>query len=608
MRFAAFGLALGIAATSPTVAPARDAGDPFATTREVTACAGWKHLAGLHVAGSRRSDGLTWSFDRLSDTQTGRWVERARSAHLTESDGFDGRTMWSRDRSGAAHDLDAADAHALAVSQAWLARRAWCAPDLGRALILARQSRIEHGAAFDVVTLRTPEGAVVTIWLDRASGLLDRAITRHNENTEIDRYADWRTVAGVAFPFVTEIDDPEDDDVETWTAHTATAVAAPGPAAFAQPPAPDDVRMLHGATFTRVPYLLDGEKPIVQVWIDGHGPFPFVVDCGGHLILTAQTAQRVGVGAIGRAHSTGAGTAIRTVGFARVATIRLGDAIVVHQVAKVVPYGFGRLERGPRPPKAGWLGLELFERFAVTFDPTTRTMTLRPLKRPRPAPLGASLPITFSEDAPLVPCDVDGHAGPCMVDTGNAGYTIVEDHWARGAGLASRFAGGLRIGDERISHAEIALGGLAPHREIVESYGPVARGSESTTVEAAILSEDLLDRYVMTLDYGTRRMTLQPIPHPSYRAFNRTGFFAAKNPDGMFTIRLVLPHSPAADAGLAVGDRIVAIDGQAAGQFSGADLEALEAGPIASQQAYALAATATQPKRSVALRLRELLR
>jgi len=608
MRLAVLAVALVFATGSPGAARASAADDPFAATRAVTGCASWQHVAALHVSGVRRADGMTWSFDQVLDVQTGRWVEHARSASLAEGDGFDGRTMWARDRSGAAHELDAPDAHALAVSQAWLTRRAWCAPRLGGAHVLAQRTRVERGRLFDVVALRPRDGAPVTLWVDHASGLLDRAVMRHNENTEIDRYSDWRTVAGIAFPFVTEIDDPEDDDVETWTAHTIAAMPPPGTGAFAQPAAPDDVRMLHDAAFTRVHYILDGEKPIVQAWIDGRGPFPFVVDAGGHLILTAQTAARLGVASRGSAHSTGAGTAIRTVGFARVATIRLGDAVIAGQVAKVVPYGFRRLERGPRPPKAGWLGLELFERFAVTFDPTTRTMTLRPLSRPRPAPRGVSLPITFSEDAPLVPCAVDGHPGPCMVDTGNAGYTIVEDHWARGTGLATQLARGLHIDEERISRAEIALDGFAPHREVVEYYGPVARGSESTTVEAAILSEDLLDRYVMTLDYGTHRMTLQPIPHPTYRAFNRTGFFADKNPDGTFTVWFVLPHSPAADAGITKGDRIVAVDGAAARHYSGADLEALDAGPIASQHTYTLADTATQPKRTITLRLRELLR
>src|SRR6185312_17437501 len=110
-------------------------------------------------------------------------------------------------------------------------------------------------------------------------------------------------------------------------------------------------------------------------------------------------------------------------------------AVLRNEVAEIKPYAFAKVERGPRPPKAGWLGMEFFERFAVTFDPRNHTMTLRPLDVPRPVATGKKVPIVFDEDSPLAGCSVAGKAGLCMLDTGNAAPVIVASRWATRTGV-----------------------------------------------------------------------------------------------------------------------------------------------------------------------------
>jgi len=467
-------------------------------------------------------------------------------------------------------------------------------------------SHVESGRTFDVLSVLPLGGSPVEMWIDGRTHLLDRIEERLNESHFIERFDDWRTVAGTAFPFVLRDEYPEDEDSETYALRVVTQSPQPPPSTFAEPPAPHDVVMLHGALMTRVPYVVEGQKPIVEVSVNGIGPFPFVLDTGAHFILTPATAHRIGVSPRGDASSTGQGNGILKTGFTRVRTLRIGDAVIANDVAKVVPYRFGRLERGPRPPKAGWLGLSLFERFAVTIDPVSRSVTLRPLGRERPKPPGVRIPLKFDEDAPLIACSVDSHRGPCMVDTGNAGSNIVEGYWAQRNGLASRLSHGVPIGDGiTVSRAMLAFGSIRAPRELVEYQPPAQRGSESTTVEAAILSEGLIDRYTTTIDYDRHAMWMRRIPHPYIRPFNRSGIEADKERDGSFIVWRVIPNSPASGTGIRTGTRILAVDGIDARELAGTDFSDLSVGPVGSLRTYRI--EDHHAMRVVTLRLRELL-
>jgi hypothetical protein len=371
-------------------------------------------------------------------------------------------------------------------------------------------------------------------------------------------------------------------------------------AAFA-PPSMADVTMPAGATAVTVPYVFDGIKPIVDVTIDGKGPFPFVIDTGGHFILTAQTAQRLGLTGRGTASSVNQ-HAVHRVGFAHVASFQIGGAVIHNMVAVINPYGFNKLERGPRPPKAGWIGLELFERFAVTFDPRNRMLTLRSLAKPRPTAAGTKLRLLFDEDSPLTDCSLENEPGLCMLDTGNAGSTIVANRWAARNGLASRFARGLDVEGDRISRARIAIGPFVRPAALVE-YSSGA-DAELFDVEAAVLSEALIDGFIATFDYARRGVWLAPagpyVPAP----FSRSGVFAAKRPDGPFTVRFILPGSPAANADIRTGDSIVRVDGVSSSQLSGWEFSRANSAQRATIDYDLLRGT---EHRHVTLTLRDLL-
>jgi len=574
-------------------------GSPAAVSRaggvpRAEGCAWRANATALTLDGTLRFETLRGRFSEVVDPRSGRFVRRWDVEGLPESSGSDG-TAWVQDWSGTVHRLDAPHARRVAATDAWFDRRGWCAPDALGATSTRAVRRSQGGRTFDVVQTLPRGGVPIEIWFDGVSGLPDRTIVRLNEVTRVVRLADWRDVDGTAVPFVRRFEYPEDGDVETLTTETIGSRHVAGAAEFSPPATRNDVRMARGARSTTVPIRIERHKILVDVMLNGHGPFPFVLDTGGHFILTSATARTLGL-------------TVLAPGFVRVHELRIGDAIVRDNLAHRTSYAFARVERGPLPPKAGWLGIELFARFAAIIDPDARTLSLTPLREPAARYAGVRVPLAFDEDAPFVPCRIDGIPGDCMVDTGNAGNTIVEGHWAHAVGLSRRFASGLDAGGGvRVSRAAIDIGAVHLPREIVAAYPLAARGSESTTVEAAILSETLHERYVTAIDYRQGAMWLAPARHRTPLPFNRTGLQLRRRTDGAFDVAFVYARSPASAAGVRAGDRIVAIDGKPARTITPDDLIALDAAPIGTIRTYRVIGGRSNVVRTVHIRNAELL-
>lgn len=579
------------------------AAQTLAALRTSSECLGWRRLRTVAVSGMHRGDNLNGPYEQLIDTRNGRYVTRWRSGDFSSGDGYDGNAPWERDFSGTTHVMDAPSAVAMAKTEAWVRARGWC--DAARAQYAAAGTqRFANGTILDAIVARPAGGAPVRLSVNRTTHLLDNSAVRYDENHVVTYYSDWRSEAGTVVPYVTSIVDPEDNDVETRTitGFAGGTTSVPDTNVFAPPATAWGITMPRGAGAITVPYVMEGYKPIVDVTIDGKGPFPFVVDAGGHFILTPETARRVGVVGRGSASSTNAGT-VSHAGFARVRSIGIGGAVLHDEVAKINPYSYAKLERGPRPAKAGWLGLEFFERFSVAFDPRNHTMTLRPLNEARPQPAGTKVPLVFDEDSPLAGCSIAGKSGLCMLDTGNAAPVIVASRWATRAGVAALLERGVFVGNGTfVSRAPVGIGPFVRSREVV-MYEPNP-DAELYTVEAAILSEAFIDGFVATFDYARRGVWLQELPRAP-TPYNRSGVVASKQPAGTFVVRFVVAGSPAAAAGIRPGDVITAVDGVSTKQFSGADFATANASAQRSRIAFTI--ERDDRSRVVTMPLRDLL-
>jgi predicted aspartyl protease len=543
--------------------------------RAASGGAAWNHIKGIHGEGQIEVSRLPGTWSRDEDLSSGRWAVRADVGVFRTAEGFDGNARWRQDPSGGVHPLNGAFSRQASVTEAWLTRRGWLQPDAEHARIGRASMQAEDDRSFIVIDAVPRGGQRVQLWLDAATYALDRTIRTMPISTLTVRYGDYRLVSGVRLPFTIESRDSGSSDLELVRVARWIAQDRVDGAAFAAPTAPDDTTL---AGETTVPLETDG-LITVEAKLNGRA-FDFILDSGGHNIITPAVAEALGVHPVGEGASGGAGAGELAQRYVRIDRVDIGDAMLTDQHFFVIPLQYGTIERSTRAPLAGLLGLEMFERFAMRLDYPRKTLTLRKLASYRHQGRGRAVPVTFDDDMPLLEGRIDGVAGLIALDTGNSSTMVVQSVWARKHGLAEK----LKRGIETVSYgaggaspnwasrvATLEIGGTVLKRPIVR-YAEDKVGAFSSQTEAANIGTDTLANFVLDFDYGNGVIWFTYEPGYVSLPFNRGGLRAIKERSESFRVTLVLPGSPAAQAGIERDDEIVAIDGIHAAQMSGREL------------------------------------
>ncbi|HEY4138219.1 MAG TPA: aspartyl protease family protein [Casimicrobiaceae bacterium] len=535
----------------------------------------WDALGGLHAEGRIELSRLPGSWSRDEDLSNGRFAVRSDVGVFRVAEGFDGRTRWRQDRSGGIHPLNGTFSKQATATDAWLTKRGWLRPDADGAAVGHASARVENGRGFVVVDIVPRGGQSVQLWFDAKSHRLDRTVRTMPISTLTVRYGDYRPVAGLQLPFRIESRDSSTSDVETVRVERWTSIKRVDDGAFTAPAPPDD-STLDGKT--TVPLDIDG-MVVVSAKLEGRA-FDFILDTGGHNIVTPAVVQALGLHPAGLGASGGAGAGELPEQYVRVDRLEVGAATMRDQHFYVLPLQYGTVERGPRPPLAGLIGVELFERFQVRLDYPGKALTLRKIAGRERRVAGHVVSITFDDDMPLIEGRIDGIPALMALDTGNASTTVVQAVWARKHGLAQR----LKRGIETVSYGaggassnwasridSLEIGGTVLKRPVVR-YAEDKAGAFSSITEAANIGTDALANFILDFDYANNVIGFTYVPGFMPLPFNRAGLRAIKEGVESFRVALALPDSPAARAGLERDDQIVTVDDVDAAQMSGRDL------------------------------------
>ncbi|HTU70165.1 MAG TPA: aspartyl protease family protein [Candidatus Baltobacteraceae bacterium] len=542
-----------------------------------TSANGLVAISGLH--GTGRLD---------TDVARGRYAEQFNVAAMGPSaEVYDGTTTWAQDISGGVHPYDTPFARERAITSAFLDRREYFDP-LARATITCLGTRVEDGRSVVVIRVRPVGGISADLAIDTRTHLLASVSEQLPLPMDdgVTRYADYRTVGGRVLPFSISVgtqSSPGDGFAFSVTRYVVRPRARNSD--FAKPTAPNDMRMIGGATSTRVPMRLEGRQLVVWASVDGHTPMPFILDTGGHAILTTLAAKALGLHAQGAGESGGSGSGTISTQYTFVRSLRIGKAELLDQHVLVIPYPYSFYERGKKTPLAGILGLEWFERFAVRLDYGERTVTFTPLALYHHRGIGSSLRLMFEyqEDMPVVDAAADGHPGLFGTDTGNAGILILFGDFLKQTGLLERYSGGQKTvsqgtGGSNAGRAQIlARFRLDGHvlRRVAANFTQMTYGSFASRTEAGNMGFSILSRFIPTFDYANGTLHLDPERRVTPFGVNRSGLGFVKNTPGAFIILLVRAGSAGAAAGIVPGDQIVAINGKDASNYSWADLISL---------------------------------
>jgi membrane-associated protease RseP (regulator of RpoE activity) len=216
----------------------------------------------------------------------------------------------------------------------------------------------------------------------------------------------------------------------------------------------------------------------------------------------------------------------------------------------------------------GILGGPFFERFTVTIDSFREKLTLAPPNNKKWT--GPVLPLKLVGGIPQVYGVVEGVGGWFRLDTGaDDALTLfpafVERHGLREkfpkriATTVSRGVGGLVTG-ELVKVTRLTLGAhtLAG---FVADLSTQTEGTFADRDAAGNIGMGVLRRFIMTLDYGGKRVQL--LRSPGYGEpfpMNRSGL-GVDFEGGTVSVLTVMPESPAAEAKLQPGDVLLTVDG-----------------------------------------------
>ena len=148
-----------------------------------------------------------------------------------------------------------------------------------------------------------------------------------------------------------------------------------------------------------VPFRLLNNHVYVEAMVNGKGPYTFIVDTGGHTLLSPRVVKEVGLESVGESQTAGAGDKTATSGYAHYEEIAVGKARLRDQVGFTIEIYQPSIE-GIQVD--GMIGFEYFSRFAVRLDYGALTMTTTRFTHFDAKDAGAAVPFKFYDHLPQV--------------------------------------------------------------------------------------------------------------------------------------------------------------------------------------------------------------
>jgi hypothetical protein len=535
--------------------------------RSAGAVDAWSAIGALRASGTLAVGGLEGEFHSLENARDGRSSSRYTLGPIEGGQGYDGAVAWSR--TGAETIVaDGEEARKNAVTSAWLAHRGYL-DDAGVEYGAPRSERAD-GIEYAVLDATPSGGATVELWFDARSALLARSVLQVAQDRQVTRYEDYRSVADVPLPFriVSDGNDPRNRTVVQFA--SIEAVATPDDIAFARPTAAaEDFAFTDGGHRATLPFDLLNNHIYVDGRIDGK-PVRLLFDTGGLNLLTPQAVARLGLTSEGRMAARGVGEQQVDVGFARAGQMELGALRLDAPLFYVMD--LGDLPKVEGFAFDGLIGYEIFHRLAVQIDYAGERLTFTHPDHYRAPVTGSTLDFTLDGRIPVVQGEIAGIPSRFSIDTGSRSSLSLHSPFVREHGLLQRFGAcfdavvGWGVGGEsRGSPARIdivKLGDVAVG-DVLADLTTGDKGAFANPDISANVGSGLLRRFVVDFDYRARRIHLAPgRDHGRRDDHDRAGMWLLLDGEAL-QVTAITEGGAAQRAGVQVGDRIVAVDGDA---------------------------------------------
>jgi hypothetical protein len=351
------------------------------------------------------------------------------------------------------------------------------------------------------------------------------------------------------------------------------AVLVLSSAAFGQANGAASASPAHPTTSFTLPFDLVDNRVFIEVRLNGRGPFHLLLDSGaGGVTVSADVAQQLGLQVADAGEGQGVGEKTVHAGQTEIAQLRIGDLTLANVDSNVMDLSDAPQVFGTKPFD-GIIGSPVFERMVVKHDYGNRMLTFTaPSKFDY---TGAGLTVHFGRprQIPVVAGVLDGVPGNFGVDTGARSSLLLygpfcaqnnmqEKYGARLEGVTGWGIGGpVRSLLARASTLQI---GDISVRDLVIRLSAQKTGLTTSSAMAGLIGPDVLSQFDVTFDYARTRIIFEKNKNYGRRdSYDRAGIWMGQAPDGKhFTVVDVIAGGPGADAGVKLGDQILAINGE----------------------------------------------
>ena len=258
-------------------------------------------------------------------------------------------------------------------------------------------------------------------------------------------------------------------------------------------------------------------------------------------------------------------------------TIRLGQLTLVHH--RVALYPLRGLSEASGRLQVGLVGHDVLQHYVVEIDYRRRYVRLFDAAPYRYEGTGATVRFTADADLPLLRGHVKVRGrrpipARLLLDTGASGLCLIlttpfaEQHGLGrvvpaieapiGTGLVGELHGTI------VRLQELQLGGVKVPSPTT-GLGGELKGFLARTDIDGVIGNSVFDGSRLIVDYAGRRVIVEPRPGDTSPCdFDMSGLRLAARGPGLRHIMVdyVVPRSPSAEAGIAVGDELLLIDGR----------------------------------------------
>ncbi len=392
-------------------------------------------------------------------------------------------------------------------------------------------------------------------------------------------YGRYRAVDGIQIPesYTQQADIPGMPPT-VFTLKSVRINEEPSPGLFDPPTGGErDFEFPANVQELQIPMDIVGEHLFVSVKINGTGPYRFLLDSGaGTTILDVSLVKSLGLEMKEGMKALGVG-GLENIGAVSIDSMEL-DGFKMKNL-RLYASDFGKLRETFNMSFDGVLGFDLFNRTIVKLDFVGKTVTIIDPTQFTYEGEGESIPGEIKGNLIHINGNLDGeYDGVFRVDTGAGGGVHLHVPFVKANQLADKYqpkfevqvsgAGGnqsvylvraksLKIGSFDIPNP------LATIPVSEETAGAMAMLDSAGTIGNAIWS-----KFTVYFDYPHNQLILESKENLTEKMqMNKAGFAAIQKGEHL-EIANVLPGTPAAEAGLQVGDQLLKINRTKSGDLS----------------------------------------